>query len=98
MTLTEDATFISSSVTWTSTFDDTAGTVEDITLDFNIDFREVLVGSGLSADEVCELLPGFGVSCLTCTDGSDFCLDLRIDSMSADGSSIEVVEVADFCE
>jgi hypothetical protein len=98
LTMSEGSTFTSSSVTWTGSFDDTAGTVEDIALDINIDFRELPLGDGLSADELCALAPSFGFSCLTCTDGSDYCLDLRIESMSADGSSIEVVEVADFCE
>jgi hypothetical protein len=44
------------------------------------------------------LLVSFGLFCDTCADGADYCLDVRIESLRADGSSHALIEVEDACE
>lgn len=41
-------------------------------------------GLGTGYDAVCDLVSAFGVSCITCSDGSgDYCLSLLVDNVSA---------------
>jgi hypothetical protein len=44
-------------------------------------------------DLVCDLVATFGVSCIVCPDGSgDYCLDVLIEDMVADESTVNIVE------
>jgi hypothetical protein len=85
-------------ITWAGTFDDTADTIEDMSLGISLDMRALDDSAGFSSDELCGLLTSFGLRCITCTDGIDYCLELRIDALRADRSDIPVVEISDFCE
>jgi len=48
-------------------------------------------------DTVCELVAGFGVECIPCSDGGDFCLDLLVLDLVAEeaGVAVEIIDAED---
>jgi len=56
-----------------------------------------LIGS-TDPDEICGLLVGFGVTCGTCSDGQNYCVDVLVDDITAmekSGTSLECVSGTD---
>ena len=48
-------------------------------------------------DEVCATLTGFGVTCGPCTDGENYCVDVLVDQLNAEGAegALQKIETAD---
>jgi hypothetical protein len=57
-----------------------------------------LVGDDAEDSAVCDLVAGFGVSCVPCEDGTDFCLEIRAVDLSGsliEGGNVEELEFED---
>jgi hypothetical protein len=71
------------------------------TLEAIIDLREVEAGFpdlGYTADQLCELVAGFGAPCEPCTDTELYCLTLAAESIVAAEMALDLEEVtADDC-
>ncbi len=72
------------------------------TLAGSIDTRPLvsLLDDDPEADDntVCELVAGFGVDCITCSDGQPYCLELLVDSLVAEqqtGLTLDYIEYED---
>lgn len=68
------------------------------TLAGTIDARDIataLPDLGYDAQGLCDLLAGFGATCIACSDSQPYCLDLVANSITAEGISGTLVEVAD---
>ncbi len=55
------------------------------TVEYLLDTRGLveLVSEDGRDDDVCDLLAGFGVSCVSCADGEEVCLQVRYDNVAA---------------
>lgn len=82
----------------TGTFASDASSFGGGTLKGTIDARDIaaaLPDLGYDAAGLCDLIAGFGASCMACSDTQPYCLGLVADSIVADGVSGTLVEVAD---
>lgn len=58
------------------------------------DIAEAFPDLGYTADQLCELLVNFNAACETCTDGSNYCLSLVAENITAEElSGMTLVEV-----
>lgn len=82
----------------TGTFASDATSFGGGTLKGTIDARDIaaaLPDLGYDAAGLCDLIAGFGASCVACSDQEPYCLGLVADSIVADGVSGTLMEVAD---
>ncbi len=72
----------------------TSSTIDNAVLSGSIDTRPLaaLVGATGEPAAICELVATFGVQCVTCSDGSPFCLDVLVDNISVDWAPGLVLE------
>lgn len=70
----------------TGAFAADGSSLQGATLAGSIDTRPLAPLVGVEGDDgVCELLGGFGIACVACSDGSgDFCLALEVQDMTAE--------------
>ncbi|MCP4921025.1 MAG: Ig-like domain-containing protein [Proteobacteria bacterium] len=54
----------------------------------------VLVGDEEEDDAVCNLVAGFGVSCIPCPDGTNFCLEIKAVDLVGTAADTDVEEIA----
>jgi len=54
----------------------------------------VLVGDDEEDDAVCNLVAGFGVSCVECPNGTDLCLEIKAVDLSGTAIEADVEEIA----